>query len=212
MMKVMHMHREQSFPWDKPQMLLMSNFHRWSTSGCHWRAKLCSGEAEIHWVAQSLFSLLFVYQIGWQEACQDQQVIRCARFHLFYLCSILRLAKVVITYVNLIYMPSKVWRGLWAINVIQSEIKFLCHTVYIRLLLLLFLETKSTLDWPIALASRYTARLMHAGTRPVTVLVYHLSSPVLKSCCYLGLSQLNLTSLRDLEKVLEDRVAFRTVH
>lgn len=67
-----------------------------------------------------------------------------------------------------------------------------------------FSETKSTSDWPIALASGYAASLMHVGTRPVTVLIYHLSSPVLQCCSYLGLSQLNSTSLHDLLKVLQE--------
>lgn len=85
-------------------------------------------------------------------------------------------------------MPSKVQSGLWAIKVMQSEIKLLCHTVYIRLLLLLFLETKSTLDWPIALPSRYAARdACGNGASDYPRLWY---PPVLQCCCYLGLSQL----------------------
>lgn len=134
-----------------------------------------------------------------------------ACFHLFYLCSILRLAKVVITYVNLIYRPSKLWRVLWVIKFIQWEIQFLCHTVYIKLLLLLFLETKWTLEWPVALGSRNTAWWMHVGARPVPVLVHHLSTRVLQCCWYLALSQLNPTSLLAIWKVLEKEVAFKSV-
>lgn len=89
------------------------------------------------------------------------------------LCSILRHAKEIIIYINLIYMPSKAWS-----NKCYIEFKCLCHTVYIRLLLPLFSETKSTLDCPIALASRYTDRPMHVGTQPETVLIHHLSLPI----------------------------------
>lgn len=107
-------------------------------------------------------------------------------------------------------MLCKEWRGLWAISVIQSEVKFLCHTVYIRLLLLLFLETESTLAQPIALASRCAARLMHLGPRPVIVPVDHPSLPVLQRCCDPSLGQLNQTVLHDLWRVLEKGAAFRT--
>lgn len=53
--------------------------------------------------------------------------------------------------------------------------------------------------------------LLHVGPRPVPVLVHHLSTHVLQCCCYLGLSQLNSISLRDIWKVLEKGFGFKSV-